>query len=634
MDTIIYYLKVFWALRPTSLVLLGVGVILFAVVLLYLYRVVKPKFLMKLFEVLKKYKTVLCALILVVFMGTIFAFCMELEMRYQSISIPHVPETIYYEQQVNLYDEAGCEDYFYDYDGNIIAAQNGSLMSNWIPCKAGDFITRNGVATNVVCYFDKDKNFIERYDSYGLSTLNVPNNSEIAYVRMAVQPSPDRRIVYGTTISDESIKADYCVMPELKITERNLVKDTAVIQSPDGKEWRITVDNNGNLSAEDVTGIIYPGQLPYDFPEYTITGSGTSEDEYLIALDDPIENGYNYIFVMTPSGDITWFKEVPYRARNFRKIQYPDGTIRYAYQQLDPEGACVASYYSDIVLMDEDFHVINDDIHPVPYQSITDDDHGCESHDYKILADDHFIFTSVTLSTVTNIPGMEGQEVQVVNAIVQEQKNGEVLMQWESIDHPELYTASVFNNDYENYTDTDSENYADYVHINAVAVDPENFDLLISCRSLGLIKLDRETGDILWVMGRGQNDILGAESEQIGLYQHDVRYLDDGSFTIFDNSGGIDQTSRVCRYWIDEKTKTLVDFEEFTTQYKSTSMGSAKLIDEETDTYLISYGGGISSFAFEERNFSTNTVNMQFKFDKGETIYRIFNGVEITPVKN
>lgn len=84
--------------------------------------------------------------------------------------------------------------------------------------------------------------------------------------------------------------------------------------------------------------------------------------------------------------------------------------------------------------------------------------------------------------------------------------------------------------------------YDDYCHINAIAVDPNTGNLLISCRSIGLMKIDRETGDIQWMMSRKHNDIKGLTTEQIGYLQHDVRYTDDGSFTVFDNSGGKDMT--------------------------------------------------------------------------------------------
>lgn len=552
----------------------------------------------------------------------------------QSLSLEDIEGVSYFEQQENLFDSSGCEDFFYDYDGSIIDAQNGSVMSNWIPCSAGQQITRNGIATNVVCYFDADKNFLERVDSYGLATITVPDNDEIAYVRMAVQVADSRIIVYGDQISDTAADGDYYTIDELMISDQNMEEDPTIIQSPNGTEWRIAVSDDGSISAVDVTGTLSSSELPDDFPKYTITGSSISDEEFLVSMRGTTDAGYNYIFIMTAEENIRWYKQVPGYAYNFRKIEYQDGTIRYAYQQYDAdvEGTNGGITYTHIVLMDESFNVINDNIHPLAYGSITDSDYGCENHDYKILSDNHYILTTVTLSMADNVPGYEGKQIPVVNAIVQEQKDGEVVMQWESMEHPELYEASVYNNDYGSLVDNPDALYTDYVHINSIAVDPENYDLLISCRSIGLIKLDRETGEIIWIMGRGRNDISGMTEEQTGLYQHDVRYLEDGSITIFDNSGGVDSTSRVCRYWIDEDTLKLEDFEEYTTEYKSTSMGCAGLVDDDTDTYLICYGGGIADFAFEERDFSSGKVNMQLEFDNGDTLYRIFRGTEYTPV--
>ncbi len=638
MDLFLVYCDKFWRHKFYLALLIVLVVLFIAAIVFFGWKYRNTSFMKKV-----RQKGQLIFNVLVIAFGCLsVAFFVTALWEHKNLSLQDVSGIVQYEQQENLYDESGCENFFYDYDGSQVEAQNGSYMSNWIACSAGQKITRNGIPTNVVCYFDADKNFIERVDCYGMATITVPDNSDIAYFRMAVQPASDRKIVYGETIADDSLDGDYYMIPELKVDEQNFVKDFTIIQSPDGRQWKIVVDDEGNLSAKDVSEVHSSSDLPSDFPEYTITGSGIGDEEYLVVINTWEGCEFQYLFVMTPEGDVTWYKKVPVGAFNFRKLQYADGTIRYAYQQIDQvdgknyipniNGGIL---YTHIILMDENFNVINDNIHPIPYGSITDEDQKCESHDYKILGDNHYILSTITMTTVDNIPGMEGQEVQVVNAIIQEQKDGQVVMQWESIDHPELYSAAVYNNDYASFTvDSGNTQYTDYVHLNAIAIDPVTYDLLISCRSIGLMKLDRETGDILWIMGRGHNDIEGLSEEQIGLYQHDVRYTEDGSFTIFDNSGGVDKTSRICRYWIDEETLTLQNFEEFTTEYKSSSMGSAKLIDDETDTYLVSYGGGVAEFAFEEHNFSTDTVNFQFKFDNGALLYRIFSGIETVPTRD
>lgn len=636
MDVLIAFFEKVLAHFDTLLWLLAAAVVGVIAIVLLGFRFRKSPVVMKIWS--KRQMLFNLFVVVVLLVGVVFAMLVLLEFReYRDLSLKDLQDVTFYEEQVNLYDPAGCEDFFYDYDGNKVEAQNGSVMSNWIPCSAGQKLTRNGIATNVVCYFDADKNFIQRVDCYGEEVLTVPDNEEIAFVRMAVQMSDNLKIVYGEQIADISIAGGYYSIPGLKVSDRNLLGEFAVIESPDGKQWKITVDNEGNLSAENVTGTMNEGLLPADFPEYEITGSSISDEDYLISMYGATESQKNYIFVMSAEGRVKWYKQVPFMAFNFRKIQYPDGTIRYAYQQTESAGQVEningGMYFTHIVLMDENFQVINDNIRPIAYGSITEETYFCESHDYKILGDNHYLLTSITLTTVDNIPGMEGTQVQVVNAIIQEQKDGQVVMQWESIEHPELYSASLTNNEYAAFTAGTTDEFTDYVHLNAIAVDPQTYDLLISCRSVGLMKIDRETGEILWIMGRGQNDIQGLEQSQIGLLQHDVRYLDDGSFTIFDNSGGQNSSSRVCRYWIDEETKTLVRFQEYPTEYYSSAMGSAELLDEETDTYTIVYGMGVADMAFEERNFSTNTVNMRLKFADGQVLYRVFRGVETTPVQ-
>lgn len=636
MDVLITFFEKVWAHFDTLLWLLAAAAVGVAAIVLLCCKFRNSAVVKSIWAKRQMLFNIFVVLLLLV--GAVFSALVLLEFReYQDLSLRDLQDVTFYEEQVNLYDPAGCEDFFYDYDGSKVEAQNGSVMSNWIPCSAGQKLTRNGIATNVVCYFDADKNFIQRVDSYGEEVLTVPDNEEIAFVRMAVQMSDNLKIVYGEQIADISIAGGYYSIPGLKVSDRNLLGEFAILESPDGTQWKITVDNQGNLSAENITGTMNEGLLPADFPEYEITGSSISDEDYLISMYGVTESQKNYIFVMSAEGRIKWYKQVPYMAFNFRKIQYPDGTIRYAYQQTESAGQVEningGMYFTHIVLMDENFQVINDNIRPIAYGSITEQPYFCESHDYKILGDNHYLLTSVTLSTVDNIPGMEGTQVQVVNAIIQEQKDGQVIMQWESIDHPQLYAASLSAGEYAAFTAGTTQVFTDYIHLNAIAVDPESFDLLLSCRSVGLMKIDRETGEILWIMGRARNDIQGLEQSQIGLLQHDVRYLDDGSFTIFDNSGGQNSTSRVCRYWIDEETKNLIRFQEYPTEYASTAMGSAELLDEETDTYIINYGMGVGDMAFEERNFRTDTVNMRLKFTDGQVLYRVFRGVETTPVQ-
>lgn len=411
--------------------------------------------------------------------------------------------------------------------------------------------------------------------------------------------------------------------------------------------YRLHYDGYADVFADEIVcntpvynnsfDIIPDYKLPADFPRYSVYGKSIIDGDFYVSMYNPGLPKESYIFIMSSSGDIKWYKKIRGYAYNFRKIKYNDGTIRYAYQQVDrfisEEFGLMGTH---VVLMDEHFNVINNFIHPLKYGSITSENHGCENHEYKILSDHHYILTTVSKNIVTNIPGYEGEKIKVFNSIIQEQKDGKVIMQWESIDYPELYTASLCNNNYKNYKmkfmdfiiDKSTIKHTDYFHINAIAIDKNSGDLLISGRGVGLVKIDRDNGNIFWIMGRKKNNIKELDEKDIGLYQHDVKYLDDGSITIFDNSGGYGENSRVCRYWIDENNKTLIKKEIFDIPYKGKYMGSAELLDDDTDTYLICNGGPFEGNAFEERSFKNNNVGFALNFDNGNNLYRIFQGIE------
>ena len=443
--------------------------------------------------------------------------------------------------QVNLFDATKCEDFFYDYKGNKTTALNGSVMSNWIPCKAGDKITRNGIATNVVCYFKEDKTFIKRVDSYGLSTITVPNNSEIAYVRLAVQVAKDRKIAYGEYIIPDNEIGDYYTIPKLKVKEDNLAFTIGVLTSPDGTTWRIKVDNAGVLSTENMGGIIPDSQLPSDFLKYTVTGQSTDNEDFLVAPHTD-NNNMGYIFVMNYKGDVKWYKKLPAFAYNFRKYKNKAGQFRYTYMQvkntdkMSTQGGYDNGY---IVVMDEKFKVIIPSVKLLTHGSITETSYPNENHDYMYIDDNHYILSCYHPKIVTNIPGLEGTEIKVNNCILQEQKDGKVLWQWESANYPELYTSSHYNNEFSKYV-TSQNVYTDYCHLNSVQFAPDG-NILLSARSIGIMKVDKSTNKLMWVMGRGKVPdsvkLKGYTAAQAPYCQHDARYQDDGTITCFDNSG-------------------------------------------------------------------------------------------------
>lgn len=419
---------------------------------------------------------------------------------------------------------------------------------------------------------------------------------------------------------------------------KGLVKDVndlknnsiGILTSPNGDQFILKVNDDGSLYTEKQTDYIPESDLPSDFPKYTITGQSSLTNDFLITPHNDSTTS-SYIFIMDYKGRVKKYKKINKFAYSFRKYTNSQGQIRYTYHEcinhLFPTFAMNGGYdNNELVIMDENF----EEIKRVRCKAsgTVEENYPLENHDYIFIDDNHYIVTSYHNNTVTNVPSIAS--CSVVNCVIQEIKNDTVIFHWESIDHVELYSASHTNNNFAGFTST---TYNDYAHLNSVQIDSRDGNLLCSFRHIGLMKIHRTTGEIIWIMGRGNIDaskkLNGFTSTQCGHLQHDARYNYDDSITIFDNSGCATDNTRICRYWINEETKTLTDFKEYKLPIAKTAfMGYAKLIDDQNEIFDVAgYGAKGSTLAFNEYNFKTNTEQMKFKFNDNSDTYRIFRDI-------
>jgi len=102
-------------------------------------------------------------------------------------------------------------------------------------------------------------------------------------------------------------------------------------------------------------------------------------------------------------------------------------------------------------------------------------------------------------------------------------------------------------------------NPADYDVSHWNGVDVVGRYMYLSFRHLDAIyKVDRRTGKIVWKLGGTETgkslEVRGDPRRDDPLVgQHDVRVLDDGTVTVFDNSTFSDRVPRAVRYRIDER---------------------------------------------------------------------------------
>ena len=369
--------------------------------------------------------------------------------------------------------------------------------------------------------------------------------------------------------------------------------------------------------------------MPKDYTHFKVAGESVTGNNILITPHTS-NFGTGYITELDCTGKIVRYKHIPKFAFTPRKFRFSDGTVYYVFAQ--------SEYRADhdydmakLVVLDGNFETVNDDVRLLPYGSIKEDDDGLiDPHDYVVLGKNHFILMAMRYSVADNIPGFEGRKIQVKNIIIQEQKDGEVVFQFETNDHPELFAVCgrymVGHNlppmNFENYIEG-AEWYADPIHLNSMWLDRERDELLLSMRQIGLVKISHRDGSIKWVMGRRRCDISGVTAEMLPLLQHDARGHRDGTITVFDNMSR-DRHTRICEYKIDEDNLKLEYFNEYISNYpRSFFMGNALRVGD--GVYQLAYGGGMK-IGFEECDFKSGKQNMKLVFDSGDDMYQVFSG--------
>jgi hypothetical protein len=167
--------------------------------------------------------------------------------------------------------------------------------------------------------------------------------------------------------------------------------------------------------------------------------------------------------------------------------------------------------------------------------------------DIYLLADD---YENIDMGKI--VSGGDSDAV-VLGSVLQElDPQGNVIFQWRAIDH--LKIGDALGQDL-------TQSLVDPYHCNSIAFDTDG-NILLSVRHFSaIVKINAQTGDIMWQLG-GRNNQFTFVNDSVGFsYQHSVRVLPNGDITLFDNGNlRLPPFSRAVEYKLDEakKTATLV----------------------------------------------------------------------------
>jgi hypothetical protein len=276
---------------------------------------------------------------------------------------------------------------------------------------------------------------------------------------------------------------------------------------------------SGPQGSGDVGGL----PLPLRFPEFTVTVSDNPAPGVLFLVNKVGRNQTpvydTYVMILDNSATPLYFKQLDGRGGDFKK-----------------QGDVLTYRFGDWHVMDDTYTHVDQ---WAPAGGLSPD-----GHDFQLLPNGNAIFATkynriVDMSLI--VPG-GNPAATVIECIIQElDPDRNVVFEWRSWDHYDV-TESIVNL---------TRPTIDYVHFNSIELDHDG-NLLISGRYMDCTKINRSTGDIVWRLGGSQNDFTLVGDTDFFNRQHDIRRLDNGNVTIFDNNDGITKGNRVVEYELDE----------------------------------------------------------------------------------
>ena len=347
--------------------------------------------------------------------------------------------------------------------------------------------------------------------------------------------------------------------------------------------------------------------LPSNFPVITVNNLNDPAPGDIFMTNQLASNLNasigNFLMILNNDGSVAKSKELPSPANIF-KMQ-PNGELSYSLRTaigwtlLDTSLAPVDSFYCG-------------------------NGYTADIHDFYLLPNGHALLFAYDPQPVDMSEVISGgnPDAIVTGAVIQEiDANKDVVFQWRSWDYIQ------FTDSYSNLTAPN----IDLVHINSIRADNDG-NIVVSMRHLSnIIKINRETGDIMWILGGKQNEFtfINEHSENAPTYfsyQHDASILTNGNITLFDNGNQHPaQYSRGVEYSLDlqNKTATLVWEYRHDPDIFSRAMGTLERLPNGNTIvgWGIANGSGIPTFTEVHPD---NSVALEMSLPDGQISHRSY----------
>jgi hypothetical protein len=375
----------------------------------------------------------------------------------------------------------------------------------------------------------------------------------------------------------------------------------------------ITEKGNVAQSYKSLTKISSPSSLPSDFPGISLVSSTNPSEGKIFMTNFSILTGDttgNYLIIANNDGSVLKYKKLNGEALDFKVL--PNGQLSYS--------SAIISFgsYGEVIWI-----VTDTSLAPIDTFKCGNG-YTADFHDFLLLPNGHAIMEAYDPEPVdmSRIAPGGNPNATVIGSVIQEvDASGNVVFQWRSWDYLPITDS---------YIDLTTST-VDLLHTNAFDVDA-NGNIVLSMRHLSSIfKIDRQTGNLDWILGGKQNQFTFLNEHQSNApnyfsFQHNVQVQPNGDITLFDNGNQHSPAySRAVEYKIDEVNKTadLVWEYRHSPDIYSYAMGSVQKL-ANGNTFIgwgIATGSGAPVFTEVKPD---NTTALEFNFQPGQVSYRSY----------
>jgi hypothetical protein len=355
-----------------------------------------------------------------------------------------------------------------------------------------------------------------------------PYNVVGAVVRVRVEGTREVVVEYGTdalfgsSVEAVAVQGDTALIPVFGLDAATTYKVRVVARSA----------TNASVTSQPIS--FTTGAMPADMPKFDVTAGANPASGYVafgITAGDTALGGF-YALIVDNDGKIMWYRRSHNQITDFQ--QQPNGNFTL-FASLAGE---VRRFYE----LDRIGNVVGE------YRASGGRETG--AHELRLLSNGGQVLFGLEDNVVdlTQFGGVSDAKVR--GMVIEYTRPGGGKLIWRTADHltvdeamPDIHLTTQNVNPW---------------HCNAIDVDTDG-NLLVSFRNSDMIvKIDANTGQILWRLGGEKNQFTFINDPLNGFsHQHGIRRLPNGNIILFDNGNlHTPPLSRGVEYRLDESAKT------------------------------------------------------------------------------